>query len=105
MQADQIREAKVADYEFVERVRAEMHNGIYGLGEWREELDSSGNAVLIISPGWAGAYPWIDKTTNTYGFFITHVDVENANRDGFQRSTVARYFQFWCAKCIKKQLQ
>lgn len=83
MQADQIGEAKVSEHEFVERVRAEMHNGIYGLGEWREELDSTGNAVLISSPGWAGAYPWIDKTTNSYGFFITHVNEEKANQDGF----------------------
>ena len=83
MRADQIGEAMVAEHEFVERVRAEIHNGIYGLGEWREELDSAGNAVLISSPGWAGAYPWIDKTTNSYGFFITHVNVEKANQDGF----------------------
>lgn len=83
MQADQIGEAMVAEHEFVERVRAQMHNGIYGLGEWREELDSSGNAVLISSPGWAGTYPWIDKTTNSYGFFITHVNVGKANQDGF----------------------
>lgn len=84
MQTDQIGEAKVTEHEFVEGgVRAEMHNGIYGLGEWREELDSVGNAVLISSPGWAGAYPWIDKTTNSYGFFIAHVNVEKANQEGF----------------------
>ena len=83
MQADQIGEAMVAEHEFVERVRAEIHNGVYGLGEWREELDSAGDAVLISSPGWAGAYPWIDKTTNSYGFFITHVNVKKANQDGF----------------------
>ena len=83
MQADQVGKAKVAPHEFVERVRAEMHNGIYGLGEWREELDSAGNAALISSPGWAGTYPWIDKTTGTYGFFITHVKVGKANQEGF----------------------
>lgn len=83
MQADQVGKAKVAEHEFVERVRAEMHNGIYGLGEWREELDSAGNAMLISSPSWAGAYPWIDKTTGTYGFFITHVNVGKANHAGF----------------------
>jgi CubicO group peptidase (beta-lactamase class C family) len=83
MQADQVVNATFTKPEYVERVRAELHNGIYGLGEWREELDSAGNAVLISSPSWAGAYPWIDKATNTYGFFITHVDVGNANRDGF----------------------
>lgn len=83
MQADQIGNSKVAGHEFVERVRAELHAGIYGLGEWREELDSLENAVLLSSPGWAGAYPWIDKTTGTYGFFITHVNVEKANQTGF----------------------
>lgn len=83
MQANQVGKTKVAELEFVERVRAEMHNGIYGLGEWREELDSAGNAVLISSPSWAGAYPWIDKTTNTYGFFLTHVNVGKVNQEGF----------------------
>ena len=83
MQSDQVGNAKVSPNEFVEHVRAAKHNGIYGLGEWREELDSAGNAVLISSPGWAGAYPWIDKTTNTYGFFITHVSGGNAGRDKF----------------------
>ena len=83
MQADQVGKAKVAEHEFVERVRAELHAGIYGLGEWREELDSSGKAVLISSPSWAGAYPWIDKTTHTYGFFLTHVVGEKAGKDGF----------------------
>ncbi|MEL1242464.1 alpha/beta fold hydrolase [Flavobacterium flavipallidum] len=83
MQSDQIKDAKVANHEYVERVRAEMHNGIYGLGEWREEIDKNGSAVLISSPSWAGAYPWIDKSTNTYGFFLTHVNVAKANKDGF----------------------
>ncbi|WP_281225896.1 class A beta-lactamase-related serine hydrolase [Flavobacterium aquiphilum] len=83
MQSDQVGDAKVVDPEYVKRVRAEKHNGVYGLGEWREELDVKGNAVLISSPSWAGAYPWIDKTTNTYGFFLTHVNVEKANKAGF----------------------
>ena len=83
MQADQVRQAKIITPKYVERVRSELHNGVYGLGEWREELDSAGNAVLISSPSWAGAYPWIDKTTGTYGFFITHVNVLKANQDGF----------------------
>lgn len=83
MQADQVGDAKIVDPEYVKKVRAEKHNGVYGLGEWREELDANGKAVLISSPSWAGAYPWIDKTTNTYGFFLTHVNVAKANKDGF----------------------
>ena len=83
MQADQVGNAKIVDPEYVKKVRAENHNGVYGLGEWREELDAIGNAVLISSPSWAGAYPWIDKTTNTYGFFLIHVNVEKANKAGF----------------------
>ncbi len=83
MQTDQVGNAKIVDPEYVKKVRVENHNGVYGLGEWREELDAIGNAVLISSPSWAGAYPWIDKTTNTYGFFLTHVNVEKANKAGF----------------------
>ena len=83
MQADQVGKAQIVTPKYVEHVRDELHNGVYGLGEWREELDSAGNAVLISSPSWAGAYPWIDKTTNTHGFFITHVNVSKANQDGF----------------------
>ncbi|MGD0382019.1 MAG: serine hydrolase domain-containing protein [Thermoguttaceae bacterium] len=83
MQADQIRGALVKGGEFVQRVRGLKHNGVYGLGEWREQLDQRGNAVLLSSPSWAGAYPWIDKTIGVYGFFIAHVDVEKANKDHF----------------------
>jgi serine-type D-Ala-D-Ala carboxypeptidase len=83
MQADQVRGAQVKPDEFVQRVRGLKHNGIYGLGEWREQLDENGNAVLISSPSWAGAYPWIDKTTGVYGVFIAHVNVEKANKDHF----------------------
>lgn len=84
MQADQVRGAKVeAGKEFVERARGQKHNGIYGLGEWREMLDENGNAVLLSSPSWAGTYPWIDKSRNVYGVFLTHVEGLAAGRDQF----------------------
>ena len=83
MQADQVRGAKVLQNEYVERARNLKHTSIYGLGEWREMLTDTGDAVLISSPSWAGAYPWIDKENNVYGFFLAHVNVEKANKDGF----------------------
>jgi CubicO group peptidase (beta-lactamase class C family) len=83
MQADQVRGALVKPGEFVERVRGAQHNGIYGLGEWREQLDGDGNAVLISSPSWAGAYPWIDKTAGIYGVILAHVEGPNVGRDNF----------------------
>jgi CubicO group peptidase (beta-lactamase class C family) len=83
MQSDQVRGALVKPNEFVERVRGAKHNGIYGLGEWREELDAKGRAVLISSPSWAGAYPWIDKTTGVYGFFLAHIDATQVHPDKF----------------------
>lgn len=73
MQADQVHGAKVAAGEFVEKVRATYRRDIYGLGEWREEVDNQGNAQLISSPSWAGAYPWIDKKNHVYGFFLARV--------------------------------
>ena len=83
MQADQLRGAFVKQPEFPARVRGATHNSIYGLGEWREDLDLRGNAVLISSPSWAGAYPWIDKTTGVYGVIIAHVDGAKAGPDKF----------------------
>jgi CubicO group peptidase (beta-lactamase class C family) len=83
MQADQIRGALVKQPEFPQRVRGTKHDAVYGLGEWREELDANGSAVLISSPSWAGAYPWIDKTTGVYGVIIAHVDGAKAGPDKF----------------------
>lgn len=87
MQTDQVRGALVEPRkEFVGRARGAVHDGIYGLGEWREELDARGEAVLISSPSWAGAYPWVDKATGAWGFFCAHVDTNPAGaaaRDEF----------------------
>jgi CubicO group peptidase (beta-lactamase class C family) len=83
MQSDQLRGALVKQPEFPARVRGTKHDAIYGLGEWREQLDATGNAVLISSPSWAGAYPWIDKTAGVYGVMIAHVDGAKAGPDKF----------------------
>jgi len=36
-------------------------------------VTAKGEAALISSPSWAGAYPWIDKANHVYGFFLTRV--------------------------------
>jgi len=73
MQSDHVLDAKLSPGEFVEHVRGSKRKDVYGLGEWREEVDTNNNAVLISSPSWAGAYPWIDKKNHLYGFFLTHI--------------------------------
>lgn len=83
MEADQVKNAYVNQPEYVWNARQNHHNSIYGLGLWREEVDESGIATLISSPGWAGAYPWIDRKNNVYGFIITKVNVDKANSEGF----------------------
>ena len=83
MQSDQIGNAHVFPDEYVEHARGSKRKDIYGLGEWREEVNAKGEATLISSPSWAGAYPWIDKTNHVYGFFLTRVNVEKANANGF----------------------
>jgi CubicO group peptidase (beta-lactamase class C family) len=83
MQADQVRGASLPAEQFVGRVRGARFNAIYGLGEWREVLDAHGAAIVISSPSWAGAYPWIDKSRHLCGIFLAHVDVAAAARDKF----------------------
>ncbi|MGQ0636597.1 MAG: serine hydrolase domain-containing protein [Planctomycetaceae bacterium] len=84
MESDQVRGARVEPgREFVEKVRSAKHNGIYGLGCWREELDARGQAALLSSPGWAGTYPWIDKSTGVWGVMVAHVNRAAADRDKF----------------------
>ncbi len=85
MQADQVRGAVVPwEENYVLRSFHKLHNGVYGLGEWRELVDTAtGEAYQISSPGWAGAYPWINKRDHVYGFFITHVIGACNKPDGF----------------------
>ena len=83
LQANQVGNAKVNKGEYVEKARASIRKDVYGLGEWREEVDTQGKANLISSPSWAGAYPWVDYKNHIYGFFLARVNVEKANRDGF----------------------
>lgn len=88
MQADQVKNAKVTKGEFVERVRNSQHKAIYGLGEWREEVNEKGEATLLSSPSWAGSYPWIDKKNNVYGFFMTHISHAKNGFSSFYASPV-----------------
>ena len=45
--------------------------------------EATGEAYQISSPGWAGAYPWINKQDRVYGFFIAHVQGSSQKEDGF----------------------
>lgn len=45
--------------------------------------EATGEAYQISSPGWAGAYPWINKQGRVYGFFIAHVQGSSQKEDGF----------------------
>lgn len=88
MQADQVRGAHVSPGEYTQHARGIYRNDVYGLGEWREEVNAQGKAMLISSPGWAGAYPWIDKTTGVYGFILTRVYAPKNGFSSFYASPV-----------------
>lgn len=83
MQRDQIKNATISSGEYVQKALGLNHHGIYGLGEWREQVDTEGEVYQISSPGWAGAYPWINKHDDIYGFFISHVIGSSAKDGGF----------------------
>lgn len=73
IESDQVKDAFIDSENYVLRSRQNRHNGIYGLGCWREEVDKNNKATLISSPGWAGAYPWVDRVNNVYGFILAKV--------------------------------
>lgn len=83
MQADQTRGAGVGPAEYVEAARQSAHRGVYGLGQWREEVDRRGRALLLSSPGWAGAYGWLDKAADLWGVVVAKANVEKAVADGY----------------------
>lgn len=83
MESDQVHAARVPPDQYVEHVRHQNRSDIYGLGEWREEVDAGGRATLLSSPGWAGAYPFVDKRYGVYGFFLARVNVEKADAAHF----------------------
>ena len=84
MQADQVGNAEVNPGEYVERALKKISVPYIRLGEWRELIDeATGEAYQISSPGWAGAYPWINKQDRVYGFFIAHVQGSSQKEDGF----------------------
>lgn len=78
MQSDQVRGADISANPFILKVRGSRHNGVYGFGEWREDVDEKGNALVLSSPGWYGFYPWIDKRNHAFGVFAGDADNEAA---------------------------
>lgn len=83
MQADQVRGARVRSGEYVELARQDRRPDIYGLGQWREEVDSAGQPLLVSSPGWAGAYSWLDQAAGLWGVVIAKANVGKAVADGY----------------------
>ncbi len=102
MQVDQVGNAKVFPGEYTEKAFGAFHTGIYGLGEWREKVDPNNVAYQISSPGWAGAYPWINKKDSVYGFFLTHVKGDAARKDGFSPFYDAPIISNITSEIIKK---
>ncbi|MCD0487631.1 class A beta-lactamase-related serine hydrolase [Pedobacter sp. MC2016-14] len=91
LEGDQVKNAKVFAGEYVENARATKRKDIYGLGEWREEVNAHGVATLISSPGWAGAYPWVDKKNHVYGFFMSRIKEMKNGFNSFYASPVLPY--------------
>lgn len=103
IQANQIGDAHVYPNEYVQLARGSYRKDIYGLGEWREEVNEKGEATLISSPSWAGAYPWIDKVNHVYGFFLTRVNVEKANAAGFSSFYASPVMPIMVREILKKE--
>ncbi len=83
MQADHVKQARIVKDDFVAPARGVPRQDIYGLGQWREEVTPGGGPRLLSSPGWAGAYGWIDRQEGVWGAVIAKANVEVAAADGY----------------------
>ncbi|MBP2161305.1 CubicO group peptidase (beta-lactamase class C family) [Asticcacaulis solisilvae] len=83
MHDDHVGKARVLKDDFVAPARAVRRADIYGLGVWREEVDDRGQATLLSSPGWAGAYGWLDKRMDVWGVVLAKADVPVAVASGY----------------------
>ena len=72
MFSDQVQGAKTPPDNYATLARGNT-KGVYGLGCWREAVNSQGDATIISSPGWSGFYPWIDLERNICGVFSAKV--------------------------------
>lgn len=102
MEEDHVLNAVIPEDNFVHDVRHSNRRDIYGIGEWREEVDKDGNATLISSPSWAGAYPWIDKKSGVYGFFLTHIVKP---RNGFNSFLASPVIALYVRDVLKQSKQ
>src|ERR1035437_8435020 len=84
MQADQLKDAAVQHDDWIQLIKNVPHNGVYGLGEWREAVDGQGQSLRVSSPSYQGGYPWIDKRHNVYGVFMGI----NQKFDGYHASPI-----------------
>jgi CubicO group peptidase (beta-lactamase class C family) len=71
--ADHTSGTIVKGWNYISDTSKSKHSGIYGLGVWREEVDKNNNASFLSCPGWTGAFPWIDRNTNSYGFILARI--------------------------------
>jgi serine-type D-Ala-D-Ala carboxypeptidase len=84
LEEDHVRGARVKRGEYVELARQDVgRKDIYGLGQWREEVDDAGRPLLLSSPGWAGAYAWVDRASDVWGVVIAKANVGKAVADGY----------------------
>ena len=98
MQANQLGNASTGSEAYVRTAYGNDRADIYGLGEWRAEVDGKGTPTLITSPGWAGAYPWIDRTHDLYGFFLAHIQPDGRARDD-------RFNAFYASPVLHKMVR
>lgn len=98
MQANQLGNASTGSEAYVRTAYGNDRADIYGLGEWRAEVDGKGTPTLITSPGWAGAYPWIDRTHDLYGFFLAHIQPDGRARDD-------RFNAFYASPVLPKMVR
>ncbi|WPU92041.1 serine hydrolase domain-containing protein [Mucilaginibacter sabulilitoris] len=76
MELDQTRGAEIQTTPYVSNVYSPFPTSPvrYGIGNWRDEVDNSGNAVETSSPGLFGTHPWQDSKHLIAGIIFTRTE-------------------------------
>ncbi|MFN3378412.1 MAG: serine hydrolase domain-containing protein [Runella zeae] len=86
MLKDQTREAVIEGTPYPSNLYSSHPTSVvrYGIGNWRDVVDASGNGLETSSPGLFGTHPWQDSKNKVAGIIFTKTEPRQSNATSLQ---------------------